>query len=621
MERESFEDEEVAKVLNENFISIKVDREERPDIDSIYMSFCQAYTGSGGWPLTIIMSPNKKPFFAGTYFPKWGKYNIPGIMDILRSINNLWIEDKNRVLESSDRILEQIERFEDNHREDELEEYIVEEAFQSLVNNFDSEYGGFGTYPKFPTAYYILFLLRYYYFKKDKKALEIINKTLISMYKGGIFDHIGFGFSRYSTDNKWLIPHFEKMLYDNGLLSMAYTEAYEATKNPLYKEITEKILIYVKDFMTSEEGGFYSAEDADSEGIEGKFYSWTKNEIIDILGEEEGEFYCKVYDITSKGNFENKNIPNVINTDLKEIKNNKDRLEKLRKKLFEHRERRIHPYKDDKILTSWNALMIIAFSKAGKSFKNDGYIEVAKKSADFIIENLMDEKGTLYARIREGEKGNEGFIDDYAFFSWALIELYKGSFDVYYLEKSIKIADKMIDLFWHKEKGGFYLYSKNSEELIVRPKEIYDGAMPSGNAVAALVLSLLYYITGEDKYKDLVDKQFKFFASNIKSGPMYHLFSIIAYMYNVLPIKEIIVAYKKKDEEFYKFIDEINNRYMPFSIVTLNDKSDKMEKINKNIKDKTPIENKTIVYICENYACREPITDLSEFKEILNVDF
>lgn len=621
MERESFEDEEVAKVLNENFISIKVDREERPDIDSIYMSFCQAYTGSGGWPLTIIMSPDKKPFFAGTYFPKWGKYNIPGIMDILRSINNLWIEDKNRVLESSDRILEQIERFEDNHREDELEKYIVEKAFQSLVNNFDSEYGGFGTYPKFPTAYYILFLLRYYYFKKDKKALEIINKTLISIYKGGIFDHIGFGFSRYSTDNKWLIPHFEKMLYDNALLSMAYTEAYEATKNPLYKEITEKILTYVKNFMTSEEGGFYSAEDADSEGIEGKFYSWTKNEIIDILGEEEGEFYCKVYDITSKGNFENKNIPNVINTDLKEIKNNKDRLEKLRKKLFEHREKRIHPYKDDKILTSWNALMIIAFSKAGKSFKNDGYIEVAKKSADFIIENLMDEKGTLYARIREGEKGNEGFIDDYAFFSWALIELYKGSFDVYYLEKSIKIADKMIELFWHKEKGGFYLYSKNSEELIVRPKEIYDGAMPSGNAVASLVMSSLYYITGEDRYKDLVDKQFKVFASNIKSRPVYHLFSIIAYMYNVLPIKEITVAYKKRDVEFYKFIDEINNRYMPFSIITLNDKSDKIEKINKNIKGKTSIEDKTTVYICENYSCREPITDLNKFKEILNVDF
>lgn len=496
MERESFEDEEVAEVLNKNFISIKVDREERPDIDSIYMNFCQAYTGSGGWPLTIIMTPDKKPFFAGTYFPKWGKYNVPGIMDILRSISNLWREDKNKILESSNRILEQIERFQDNHRQGELEEYIIEEAAQTLLDNFDSKYGGFGTKPKFPTAHYILFLLRYYYFKKDKKILDIVNKTLTSMYKGGIFDHIGFGFSRYSTDNKWLVPHFEKMLYDNALLSMAYTEAYEATKNPLFRDITEKVLNYVKKSMTSEKGGFYSAEDADSEGVEGKFYLWTKEEIMDILGEEEGELYCKIYDITSKGNFENKNIANLINTDLKIVDNNKDKLEKIREKLFEYREKRIHPYKDDKILTSWNALMIVAFSKAGRSLKNDNYIEIAKKSANFIIENLMDEKGTLYARIREGERGNEGFIDDYAFFLWALIELYEASFDIYYLEKSIEVANSMIDLFWHKEDGGFYLYSKNSEKLLVRPKEIYDGATPSGNAVASLTLNLLYYITG-----------------------------------------------------------------------------------------------------------------------------
>ncbi|MGO5075985.1 thioredoxin domain-containing protein [Clostridium sporogenes] len=620
MERESFEDEDVAEILNNNFISIKVDREERPDIDNIYMSFCQAYTGSGGWPLTILMTPDKKPFFAGTYFPKWGKYNIPGIMEILKSINKLWHEDKNKILESSNRILEQIERFQDNHGEDELEEYIIEEAAQTLLDNFDSKYGGFGTKPKFPTAHYILFLLRYYYFKKDEKVLDVINKTLTSMYKGGIFDHIGFGFSRYSTDNKWLVPHFEKMLYDNALLSMAYTEAYEVTKNPLYKVVTEKILDYVKKSMTSEEGGFYSAEDADSEGVEGKFYLWTKKEIIDILGEEDGAFYCNLYDITSRGNFENKNIANLIQANLKDVDNNKDKLERIREKLFEYREKRIHPHKDDKILTSWNALMIIAFCRAGRSFKNNNYIDIAKKSVDFIIKNLIDEKGTLYARIREEERGNEGFIDDYAFFLWALIELYEASFDIYYLEKSIEVADSMIDLFWHKEKGGFYLYSKNSEKLIVRPKEIYDGAMASGNAVASLALSLLYYITGEDKYKNLVDKQFKFFAANIKSGPMYHLFSVIAYMYNISPVQEITLAYSEKDEAFCEFINELNNRYIPFSIITLNDKSNKIEKINKNLKDKIPIKDKTTVYICQDYACREPIMDLEKFKSALSTD-
>lgn len=617
MERESFEDKEVAEILNDNFISIKVDREERPDIDNIYMSFCQAYTGSGGWPLTIIMTPDKKPFFAGTYFPKWSKYNMPGIIDILKSISNLWKKDKNKILESSNMILEQMKGFKNNYREDDLEEYVIDKAKDRLLDNFEYEYGGFGNSPKFPTAHYILFLLRYYDIKKDEKVLDVINKTLISMYKGGIFDHVGFGFSRYSTDIKWLVPHFEKMLYDNAILAMAYTEAYELTKNALYKNITEKILTYIETVMTSKEGGFYSAEDADSEGVEGKFYLWDKKEIIDILGKEDGELYCGTYDITSKGNFENKNIANLIETNLKYIDINKDKLEKMREKLFKYREKRIHPYKDDKILTSWNALMIIAFAKAGRSFRNNNYIDIGKKSAKYIIDNLMDRNGTIYARIREGERGNEGFIDDYAFFLWALIELYEASFDVYYLEKSIEVADKMINLFWDKGNGGFYLYSKNSEELIVRPKEIYDGAMPSGNAVASLALSLLYYITGNYKYKDLVDKQFKVFGANIKNEPMYHLFSVMAYMYNIIPVKEITLAYKEKDEEFYKFVDEIKNKYMPFSTVILNGKSDKIEKINKNIKEKTPIEDKITAYVCENYACMEPITDLEKFKSIL----
>ncbi|WP_251859991.1 thioredoxin domain-containing protein [Clostridium sp. Marseille-Q2269] len=618
MERESFEDKEVAEILNDNFISIKVDREERPDIDNIYMSFCQAYTGSGGWPLTIIMTPDKNPFFAGTYFPKWSKYNMPGIIDVLKSISNLWKKDKNKILESSNMILEQMEGFKNNYREDDLEEHVIDKAKDRLLDNFEYEYGGFGNSPKFPTAHYILFLLRYYHIKKDEKVLDVINKTLISMYKGGIFDHVGFGFSRYSTDIKWLVPHFEKMLYDNAILAMAYTEAYELTKNTLYKNITENILTYIETVMTSKEGGFYSAEDADSEGVEGKFYLWDKKEIIDILGKEDGEMYCSTYGITSKGNFENKNIANLIETNLKCVHSNKDILEKMREKLFEYREKRIHPYKDDKILTSWNALMIIAFAKAGRSFRNNNYINIAKKSAKYIIDNLMDRNGTIYARIREGERGNEGFIDDYAFFLWALIELYETSFDVYYLEKSIEVADKMINLFWDKENGGFYLYSKNSEELIVRPKEIYDGAMPSGNAVASLALSLLYYITGNYKYKDLVDKQFKVFGANIKNEPMYHLFSVMAYMYNIIPVKEITIAYKEKDEEFYKFVDEIKNKYMPFSTLTLNGKSDKIEKINKNIKEKTPIEDKITAYVCENYACIEPITDLEKFKSILS---
>lgn len=618
MERESFEDEEVASFLNENFISIKVDREERPDIDSIYMSFCQAYTGSGGWPLTIIMTPDKKPFFAGTYFPKHRRYNMPGFMEVLNSINKLWKEDKSKVLESSDRILKEIQSFEGYNNEYELDESIIYKALENLKKSFEKEYGGFSNAPKFPTPHYILFLLRYYYLNMDEKVLDMINKTLISMYKGGIFDHIGFGFSRYSTDKKWLVPHFEKMLYDNALLSIAYTEAYKITKNPLYKEVTEKILAYIKREMLSEEGGFYSAEDADSEGVEGKFYLWDEEEIIDVLGKEYGELYCRIYEINPKGNFEGKSIPNLIETHLSIVENNKEKLEEMREKLFQYRSKRIHPYKDDKILTSWNALMIIAFSKAARTFNNENYKDIAIKACNFIFKNLMDNEGTVYTRFRQGEKGNEGFIEDYAFLSLALIELYETTFNTYYLEKSIEITNKMIDLFWDYNKGGFYLYSKNSEKLIVRPKEIFDGAIPSGNSVATLNLILLYYITGNESYRDLVDKQFKTFGEIIKSSPMYHLFSIVAYMYNIFPLKEITLSYKKNKVELEKYINEINKEYRPFSIVILNDNSGELDKINPNIKFKESINDKITIYVCEDYSCKDPIVTLEELKKILN---
>lgn len=348
MERECFEDGEVAELLNENFVSIKVDREERPDIDNIYMTACQALTGSGGWPLSVFLTPDKKPFYAGTYFPKNSKYGMPGFMDILNSINKAWNEDRERIFGSGDSLTYAISKFTAYDMENIENEEIIKKAVNELYSIFDDRYGGFGSSPKFPTPHNLIFLLRYWKISKDKKALNIVEKSLEGMYKGGIFDHIGFGFSRYSTDEKWLVPHFEKMLYDNALLAYTYCEAYAATKKELYKSTAEKIFEYVLRDMTNSEGGFYSAEDADSEGVEGKFYVWSKEEIKKVLGNEDGEEFCRIFDITDRGNFEEKNIPNLINKDLKEFESDRQlviRLESMRKKLFEYRKKEYIPLK------------------------------------------------------------------------------------------------------------------------------------------------------------------------------------------------------------------------------------------------------------------------------------
>ncbi|WP_454052878.1 thioredoxin domain-containing protein [Clostridium sp. Marseille-Q7071] len=612
MEGESFEDEEVAKVLNDNYVAIKVDREERPDIDSIYMNFCQAYTGSGGWPLNIVTTPDRKPFFAGTYFPKKSRFGIKGIIEILNSINQLWTEDNKRVLQSSENLLNYMRNHSSNIEEGNLSREVIDKAVDELKEHFEGQYGGFGKEPKFPTTHYILFLLRYYEKNKDEEVLRIIDKTLEGMYKGGIFDHVGFGFARYATDIRWLLPHFEKMLYDNALLAMAYAEAYKLTGKELYKKVADNIFTYVLRDMVSSEGGFYSAEDADSEGVEGKFYLWSLEEIENILNEEEFSLYTRLYDITSDGNFEGANIPNLIDTDLKELSPYREQLETIRKKLFNYRDERIHPHKDDKILTSWNGLMITSLALGGRLLDNKEYIEFSEKALNFILNNLIDEKGRLYTRYRDKHRAHKGIIDDYSFLIWAIIECYESTFKIEYLESAIELSNEMIELFWDEENGGFFLYGSDDEELIVRPKEIYDGAIPSGNGVASLALLKLYYITGKDKYIDIVDKNFKVFGGKIKENPMYYLFSVIAYMYREYSVREITIVGDKK-EEIDSILKEINNKYNPFTLVTLRGKESNMI-----LDSKEMIDNKTTIYVCENYNCKTPITDINELKNILN---
>ncbi|MBD3398333.1 DUF255 domain-containing protein, partial [Candidatus Micrarchaeota archaeon] len=430
MERESFEDPEVAEAMNDAWVSIKVDREERPDIDHIYMTVCQMMTGSGGWPLNIIMTPDKKPFFAGTYFPKNSVYGRIGMMDLIARVKELWTEQRGTVLESAGKVMSALKQIPDQSPGPPLSPEVLDKAFQELSQRFDDTYGGFSEAPKFPTPHNMMFLLRYWKKKSEYRALEMVEKTLKGMRKGGVYDHIGFGFHRYSTDREWLLPHFEKMLYDQALMVMAYTEAYQATKDEHYREVAREVIRYVLRDMTDEKGGFYSAEDADSEGEEGKFYVWTKAEAAQVLDPEELDIFVNAFNILPEGNFREEatgkitgaNIPhlrkpmsdlasqlNMAEEDLREV------LESARKKLFEAREKRVHPYKDDKILTDWNGLMIAALSKAGKAFDEPQYVRAAEKAADFVFEHLLNEQGRLLHRYRGGESGIEAHVDDYAF--------------------------------------------------------------------------------------------------------------------------------------------------------------------------------------------------------------
>lgn len=620
MEKESFENTDVADILNKYFVAIKVDREERPDIDSIYMTVCQAMSGSGGLPMTIIMTPDKKPFFAGTYFPRTRKYGRAGLIEILSEIKDAWGKRREELIESGNRIADFIgsSRIPEKGR---LEEKIIAGAYEEYESLFDDEYGGFGTEPKFPTPHNLSFLLRYGYLSGIGEAMKIVEKTLESMYKGGIFDHVGFGFSRYSTDRRWLVPHFEKMLYDNALLITAYTEAYQLTGRNLYRETAEKIISYVLRDMTSGEGAFFTAEDADSEGVEGKFYLWTPEEVKEVLGNEDADIYCKYYNITGKGNFEGKSIPNLIKMNLKEIEEDeglKKRLDGLRLKLFEHREKRVRPFKDDKILASWNGLMIAALSYAGRVFGKQEYIESAKIAAGFLLEKLVNSEGRLISTYRDGAQGPPGFLEDYAFLTYGLIELYEASFEAEYLKKAAQLSREMVRLFWDSEHGGLFLYGNDSEVMIARPKEAYDGAIPSGNSVAAYNLLRLASFTGDKELADKAREIFEAFGKSVEESPNGHSFLLMAYMYSTVPAMEIVIAGEKDDIAAKDMLYEINGRFLPFSNVVLNDGDKGLEGLVPFIEGKTKMEDKTAAYVCRNFSCTSPVTELDEFKKKLD---
>lgn len=584
MAHESFEDRKTAEILNKHFISIKIDREERPDIDSVYMSVCQAFTGNGGWPMSIFMTADKKPFFAGTYFPPHSYYGMPGFPDLLNAIADQWSNDRSGLLQSADKIIDHLKSAETGGINTNGQD-LINNAVKIFSESFDEIYGGFGSAPKFPTPHNLLFLTLYVRLNDDKNVLDMVEKTLMQMRKGGIFDQIGYGFSRYSTDKYFLAPHFEKMLYDNALLIMAYSAAYSVTENKLYLDTAEKTAEYILREMTSAGGGFYSAQDADSEGVEGKFYTFTLSEVLEVLGEKNGRAFAQTFDITENGNFEGVNIPNLLKSnDL-----SSDHSEEIQK-LYDYRKQRFDLHLDDKILLSWNALMIVGLSMLYRASHNEKYLQSAKTAQNFIEKNLCDNT-CLYASCRDAKHSDKAFLDDYAFYTAALIEMYNSTLDMSYLEKAERFCDEAASRFTDKQNGGFYLCEADNDELFMNPKEVYDGAIPSGNSVMAYIFVRLYQITENDKYRKLAENQVEFLSAQAQAYPAGHCMFLFAKLMYEDPPAHIVIALKDSTD-----LQSVKDN-IPFSanISVLTDS-----------KEYPLINGMTTYYVCKDHSCLPP---------------
>lgn len=584
MAHESFEDKKTAEILNQYFVSIKIDREERPDIDSVYMSVCQAFTGSGGWPMSIFMTWDKKPFFAGTYFPPKSHYGMPGFPDLLDVIVSQWNNNRRKLLQSAEQIITHLKSAESGDKNIDDEE-LIKRAMQIFSESFDEINGGFSSAPKFPTPHNLLFLMLYAKQKQDSNALKMAEKTLLQMRKGGIFDHIGYGFSRYSTDKYFLAPHFEKMLYDNALLIIAYSAAYYLTNNEIYLDTAEKTTEYILREMTSADGGFYSAQDADSEGVEGKYYNFTLDEIINVLGEEKGKRFAESFDITSNGNFEGVNILNLLKSNDLES----DFSEEIHN-LYDYRKKRTNLHLDDKILLSWNSLMIAALSMFYRVSRNEKYLNAVVNAQKFIEENMCDGV-QLFTSWRDGKHSEKSFLDDYAFYIASLIELYNSTLDKVYLEKAERFCDEAVRLFEDCQRDGFYLCEASYTEIFMNPKETYDGAIPSGNSVMAYNFVRMFQLTENEKYRKLTEKQFEFLSVQAQDYPAGHSVFLLAKLLHENPPEHIVIAVKHKSD-----FQEIQKE-LPF----LANVSVVLDSVDYPLKN-----DKVTYYVCKNHTCSPP---------------
>ncbi|MGD0978795.1 MAG: thioredoxin domain-containing protein [Candidatus Bathyarchaeia archaeon] len=641
MEKESFEDAEVAELLNDAFICIKVDREERPDLDSVYMKVCQQLTGSGGWPLHIIMTPDRKPFFATTYIPKESRFGQVGMKELIPKIQDLWTSHRNDLLEQAVKITEFLQETEKGSHEtyvaEELGASTMDEAYFQLSQSFDLSNGGFGNAPKFPSPHNLTFLLRYWKRTSDREALEMVDRTLKKMRLGGIYDQLGFGFHRYSTDAKWFVPHFEKMLYDQAMLTLAYAEAYQATGDEEFKQTARETITYVLRDMTDLAGGFYSAEDADSEGEEGKFYLWAEEEIRQLLPAEEAEFAIKVFDVEKDGNFEDamtgkrtgnntlhlEKSPTQIAIDThNSLQDVEKRLDQVRKTLFDARQKRVRPGRDDKILVDWNGLMIAALSKAAQAFDEPEYANAAKRAADFILNNMHDSEKRLYHRYREGEANVNGFLADYAFFVWGLVELYETVFDDEYLQRAVDLTEMMMKHFWDEQRGGLYLTPDDADVTLVRDREIYDGALPSGNSVACLNLIRLAHMTGETQYEQKAAQLMSSFAYDVSRAPSACTQLMSALDFAIGPSCEVIIVGDPGKADTKRMIEVLRSRFAPRKVVLLHSSLDQRQGtryLDAFTQGLTSKGGKATAYVCCNRVCNPPTTDPVKMMELIGL--
>jgi uncharacterized protein YyaL (SSP411 family) len=624
MEKESFENEAIAKIMNERFINIKVDREERPDLDELYMNAVQVMIGSGGWPMTVFLTPDLFPFHAGTYFPPEDRSGMPGFPKVLVVVSDYYRshrEEVNKMVAQMKNALNQIVSIVPSQSP--LDEKVLSKAFDTLESQFDSTYGGFGRPPKFPNSMVLSFLLRYWKKTGSKEALGMVEMTLEKMANGGIYDHLGGGFHRYSVDEQWLIPHFEKMLYDNALICRTYFEAYQATRKERYRHVGEEILHYVFREMKSEGGGFYSTQDADSEGEEGKFYVWTRDQVKKVLGREKGTPFCAYYGVTPHGNFEGRSSVLNIASSLEKVSELygipvKD-LEKLlkdsRKILFTEREKRIRPSRDEKILTSWNGLMISSLVDGFKVASNEEYLNWAKEATRFILQKMRRD-GHLMRVFNKGKSQIKGYSGDYAFFIQALLDLYEATFDIDWLKKADDLNRRMIHQFWDERNGGFFFTGKENEPLIVRSKNPYDHAIPSSNSVALFNLIRLGYLTGEESLKQKAEQILRLFYNFFSEQPsgFSHMLSGLSFFLN---IEEIGIIGSKTDLRTKSMLQEIYRAYLPNKILSVKDPQEPIEGNWFPFLMEKGIPEVPTTFVCKEFTCLPPVNNEEELKKIL----
>ena len=644
MERESFESEQIAEVLNRDFVSIKVDREERPDVDRIYMHFVQATTGSGGWPMSVWLTPELKPFYGGTYYPPDDRYGRPGFPRVLQAIAHAWRNDRERVIQSSGEMLNQLrQQSEFGPPSGPAGEEVLNTAFNHFRRSFDTRLGGFGAAPKFPRPSAFNFLLRYYARTGNQEALEMVTTTLGAMARGGMHDQLGGGFHRYSVDEFWFVPHFEKMLYDQAQLAISYLEAYQITGDSRLAETARGIFEYVLRDMQHAEGGFYSAEDADSvidpaqphEKGEGAFYIWSQPEIEEIVGQPGAEWLSYRYGVEENGNVRNdphneftgRNILFAAHTieetaahferDVDEVRSAILQGNRL---LLEARSRRVRPHLDDKVLTAWNGLMISAFAKGGAILSEERYSEAARDAADFLITRMYDSpSGVLLRRFREGDGAIPGFPDDYAFSGQALLDLYETQFEPKYLQLAASLAESMRERFEDREGGAFYSTAEGQGDLIIRMKDDYDGAEPSGNSVAVLNLLRLAQLTGNDEYRASADKALEAFAMRMRGAPTGVPQMLASYLFRLEKPRQVVIAGEPGDPEAVEMLRTMHSRFLPNTVSLLvNDRSrELLSSYNPVVAEMNPINGKPSAYVCENFACQLPTSDPERFAELL----